>query len=83
MFGVSSGLREIFNFSRLLCPLLGNRLRNWNGSFMVKLKFLFLSYDSELEIELETLYEEVFLVPLRMKIKHERTTISQGDYSYI
>lgn len=81
MFGVSSGLREIFNFSRLLRPLLGNRLRNWNGSFMVKLKFL--SYDSELEIELETLYEEVFLVPLRMKIKNERTTISQGDYSYI
>lgn len=35
---------------------------------MVKLKFL--SYDSELEIELETLYEEVFLVPLRMKIKN-------------
>lgn len=48
---------------------------------MVKLKFL--SYDSELKIELETLYEEVFLVPLRMKIKNERTTISQGDYSYI
>lgn len=35
---------------------------------MVKLKFL--SYDSELEIELETLCEEVFLVPLRMKIKN-------------
>lgn len=48
---------------------------------MVKLKFL--SYDSELEIELETLYEEASLVPLRTKIKNERTTISQGDCSYI